>query len=353
NNPDLNKDGYYDIVFGSGDNSYIYWGDSSNSYSTKTELATHNAIGNSIADLNGDGYLDIVFSNYSIGYNNNINSYIYWGDSSNSYSTKTELATHGAYGNSIADLNSDGYLDIVFSNGYDGSSPNVNSYIYWGDSSNSYSSKTELATYAARGNSIADLNGDGYLDIVFSSRGGSSSSIFWGDSSNSYSTKTELATLGSRANSIADLNGDGYPDIVFSNYSDSHFNVNVNSYIYWGDSSNSYSTRTELATHGAMGNSISDLNGDGYLDIIFANHDDDFYYPNYNINSYIYWGDPSGSYSSKTELATVGASGVSAGNISAFGQNYLPENTGAVPEPLTLFLLGIGIIGLVKKKTNN
>lgn len=93
-----------------------------------------------------------------------------------------------------------------------------------------------------------------------------------------------------------DLNGDGYDDIVFSGTS---------SYIYWGDPSNSYSTRTELATHGAMGNSISDLNGDGYLDIIFANHDDDFYYPNYNINSYIYWGDPSGSYSSKTELATV------------------------------------------------
>ena len=144
-------------------------------------------------DLNNDGYDDIIFSNhYNNGYN--INSYIYWGDATASYASKTELLTHGAYGNSVADLNDDGYLDIVFNNHYDGSSYNINSYIYWGDATASYSSKTELATHGTAGSSIGDLNGDGYMDIVISNTyNGSSyninSYIYWGDATASYSTK--------------------------------------------------------------------------------------------------------------------------------------------------------------------
>ncbi|MFQ6073277.1 MAG: FG-GAP repeat domain-containing protein, partial [Methanosarcinales archaeon] len=175
---DLNKDGYSDLVFSNAYNgatrninSYIYWGSASGySSGNKTELPTHRAHGKSIADLNNDGYLDIVFSNLQNDATYNLNSYIYWGSESGfSSGNKTELPTIGAHGNSIADLNNDGYLDIVFSNSYNDATPNINSYIYWGSSSG-YSSgnKTELPTHGARGNSIADLNNDGYLDIVFS-----------------------------------------------------------------------------------------------------------------------------------------------------------------------------------------
>ena len=41
-----------------------------------------------------------LFINYN-GSSSNINSYIYWGDASASYSTKTDLATKGATGNSL------------------------------------------------------------------------------------------------------------------------------------------------------------------------------------------------------------------------------------------------------------
>ena len=327
---DLNGDGYLDIIFSNyynatrNINSYIYWGDESASFSQKTELATHGARGISIADLNADGYLDIVFSNHYNDITYDINSYIYWGDESASYIEKTELATCGATANSIADLNGDGYLDIVFSNLWDGTTRNINSYIYWGDKSYVYSIKTELATHGAIGNSIADLNGDGYLDIVFSNYYNDSATdinsyIYWGDESASYSVKTELATRGTRGNSISDLDEDGYLDIVFSNYKSDN-NYSINSYIYWGDESGSYSEKTELLTHGTRGNSIADLNGDGYLDIVFSNYHNG---NTNNINSYICWGDASNSYSSKTELPTHGAVGVSAGNVSTHGQNFI------------------------------
>ncbi|KJJ83406.1 secreted protein, partial [Candidatus Omnitrophus magneticus] len=44
------------------------------------------------------------------------------------------------------------------------------------------------------------------------------------------------------ANAASDLNGDGYPDIVFSNFTNGS-NVNINSYIYWGGATGPYSTK--------------------------------------------------------------------------------------------------------------
>ncbi len=348
---DLNGDGYLDIVFSNyyngssyNLNAYIYWGNSSASYSTKTELPTNGGVSSSVADLNKDGYMDIIFSNnYSNG-SNNVNSYIYWGNSSASYTTKTELGTVGAMSSSIADLNKDGYMDLVFSNKTNGSTWNINSYIYWGDASNSYNTKTELATKGANDNTVIDINGDGYLDIVFSNYYNGStyeinSYIYWGDASNSYNTKTELATSGAYANSAADVNGDGYIDIVFSSFYNGS-SYNLNSYIYWGDLSFSYTTKTMLATQGAVGNSISDLNNDGYADIIFANFHNG---TSWNINSYVYWGNASASFNTRTELTTHAATDITAGNISGLGQTYFPEAQ-TIPEPATFILLAIAVL---------
>jgi len=335
---DLNDDGYPDIVFSNFQkddttysiDSYIYWGSASGySSASRTGLPTHGAYANSIADLNGDGYLDIVFSNGNDGSSCNINSYIYWGSASGySSASRAELPTHGTSGNSIADLNGDGYLDIVFSNGYNGISFNINSYVYWGSASGfSSESKTELPTHGAHGNSIADLNDDSYLDIVFSnSFDGSSVSInsyiYWG-SANGFSSanKTELPTVGVDGNSIADLNNDGYPDIVFSNY------YSYEGYIYWGSASGySAANRTNLDTRSPKGNAIADLNGDGFLDIVFSNH----YASSHNTDTYVYWGSSTGfSSGRRTDLATHGAYGISIGSgtvpsgANAFGSSPL------------------------------
>ncbi len=344
---DLNGDGYMDIVFSNfrddttsfSVNSYIYWGDATASYSSKTELVTQGCIGNSVGDLNGDGYLDIVFCNYQTQTTKNLNSYIYWGDESSSYSSRTELPTVGAVKTSLSDLNGDGYLDIVFSNYRDDNSNfTINSYVYWGDESASYSSKTELPTIGAFGNSVADLNADGYLDIVFPNLRDLdnyqlNSYIYWGDASGSFDTKTELPTIGGRDSTLVDLNADGYMDIVFSNFRDVN-NYLINSYIYFGDSTGSYSTMLELPTMGAGENTVADLDNDGYLDIIFANYYDS---NSFNTNSYIYWGDETYLYTTRSEIATVAALGITAGPVIEY------EEIDAIPEPLSILLLGIAL----------
>ena len=99
-------------------------------------LPTAGATGNSIADLNYDGYLDIVFSSLYDDSSNDIPSYIYWGSSTGFFAgSRQELPTLGAVVNFIADLDTDGYLDIIFANHQqDAATFEVDSYIYWGSS---------------------------------------------------------------------------------------------------------------------------------------------------------------------------------------------------------------------------
>ena len=336
---DLNGDGHLDLVFSNHDdakkkgntfvyhqynvNSYVYWGSGSGyQAANRTELPTSGATGNSVADLNGDGYLDIVSSNSYDGAKNLINSYIYWGSASG-YSTakRTGLPTMGSPGeypgprNAVADLNGDGHLDIVFSNWSDGTTVAVNSYVYWGSATGfSAGNRAELPTSAAAGVSVADLNGDGNLDIVFSNFRGAAgtkvdSYVYWGSKTGfSASNRTSLPTVGASGVSVADLNADGNLDIVFSNHSDGK-KKKVDSYIYWGAKAGfSVSNRTSLPTIGAGGNLVADFNGDGHLDVAFANQDDG---KSWAVTSYVYWGSSSGfSTSNRASVPTVGGAGV-------------------------------------------
>jgi hypothetical protein len=313
---DLNRDGYADLIISnfwdSGNfdcNSFIYWGsDSGYTIGNRTELPTHGATSNAVDDLNRDGQLDIVFSCFSGGMHGSgewaTNSLIFWGskDGFNAADT-TALPTLGAYGNYICDLNHDGHLDIIFANFQDvGYSFEINSYIYWGSKTGySVSNRTELPTKAACDVSVADLNKDGRLDIVFCNRQQNltvpdifniHSYIYYGQGTDSiyYSTaaRDSVSTHGASSCTIVDLNRDGSLDLVFSN-SRVEASYNIHSYIYYGSATGySQSDMDSLQTHGSYDNAVADLNKDGHLDIVFANAESNFATP--FDTSYIYWG---------------------------------------------------------------
>lgn len=308
------------------------------------------AAGGGQADLNQDGCLDLVFSNYCSGdsptnWQYEIDSYIYWGGP-NGYTTthRLGLPTQGASGNAVADLDEDGYLDIVFSNVGRGSGPfpnpvGVNSYIYWGSNQGyTTTNRTEVPTSGSTGCSVADLDGDGYLDIVFSNyiRMGTGpvitysfeidSYVYWGNGTRSYSDRAALPTRGAVANYVVDLDQDGCLDIIFSNYRNDGSDYisttyETDSYIYWGNCTRTgYSTgsRMELPTVGAHGSSVADLNKDDYLDIVFSNrHTGNGTSFVYNVDSYIYWGDGTRSYAvtNRTGLPTMGTYGNSIADL--------------------------------------
>ncbi|MFH1834412.1 MAG: VCBS repeat-containing protein [bacterium] len=193
--------------------SQIYWG-GTGGYSDQdwTLLPTHGASLNRIADLDDDGFWDIIFANYQeTGNNREIDSYLYWGSISDySSADRSGLPTLGAYDTAVADLDDDGYLDVVVANYCDNSSYEVDSYIYWGSAQGfSDQDRTGLPTSGADGATIADLDQDGILDIVLANGRTTNtwvvdSMIYWGSLSG-YSTanRTLLPTMGGRRAAVA------------------------------------------------------------------------------------------------------------------------------------------------------
>jgi len=338
---DLNNDGNIDLVFPSThDNNekvdlYIYWNKHGFSANQRTQLPTDGANSVNVADLDGDGYPDLIVVNDFNGTKTELNSYIYWGSKHGfDVTRRTELPTQGATAVAVADLNHDGYPDLVFSNSgvtYHVTEDHLNeSYIYWG-SKTGYTKehRSILRTVYAQDVKILDLNHDGFPDIVFADAGNSGADsgalIYWGNAQADYS-KTQPTLLpgeGSSAVALSDLNGDGYPEIVLANgyrlkgremgMYNIFETVALNSYVYWGSPQGySISKRTELPTVGASGVAVADLNHDGRSDIVFSN--------NSGGASYIYWADEKGYQPNRrTAIPTENASAVSVADLNHDG----------------------------------
>ena len=286
---DLNNDGYPDFIvthINSDSRLAIYWGSLTGpSPDSVFNIWISPSIPNEVsygADLDKDGYLDIVIGTY-LDLNTGA---IFWGDSTGySPSNRTDLPTSfGSHNTEVADLNNDNWLDIIFVNGY--SSQN---YIYWGSSSGySVGNMTSLAapTSNPHGSSVVDLNADGYLDLVFTSTYGSSSYLYYG-SATGYQTYQVLNTSSTYGGSaVCNMNNDEYLDIVFFRGWPSA----LRPIIYWGSAtgySNSNNTKIGYAINGS-GGFVADLNGDNHYDI-FVNSRSSvspiFWGPNYTTST--------------------------------------------------------------------
>jgi hypothetical protein len=331
---DFDQDGYVDLVFaavqdGSDDraiDSYVYYGGAGGfSEERRTALPTIGCADPTAADLDQDGWIDLVFSNRFSGgtpstetYSND--SYVYWGGPEG-FSTERRLGlpTIGAARSRVADLNGDGRNDVVFANGVTEFFFVNQSYVYWGtDEGWGAASRTELTTVFPEGLAVGDIDADGNMDVFFTTwmcvlYCGDASNIYYGDMAGNLGDDVEQLpeAVGGTDAQLADLNADGWLDLVLSNGGvewDTSFADT--SYVYWG-AAGGYSdhARTLLTTSAASEAGVRDLDGDGWQDIVFASH----YEPSGGGPevSQIYWGSADGfDQGDLTELPTTHAAGL-------------------------------------------
>ena len=285
--------------------SRIYWGSAQGFEKQRhTDLPALGASAVAVADLDGDSWPEIVFANREREGNPDVSSYIYWGGAQGfTPQRRTELPTHQANWVAIGDVNGDSRPDVIFANG-----KGPSSYAYLnGPSGFAPERRLLFPTSDARSCAIGDLNKDGHADVFFTSHQASGnpltlSYLYWG-SVQGYSAdrRQEFETVGAWGVSLADLNHDGFDEIVVSSYKE-HFSYDVPSVIYWSArGSFSATRRTALFTHGAVGNVVADFNHDGHPDILFLNTASRSRGGNSPI--YVYWGDASGQYTPRRRIS--------------------------------------------------
>lgn len=357
---DLNRDGSNDLVFARYRDeeafdaaSVIYWGNTNGiSPDRRTFLPTRGATDVQIGDLNGDSRADVTFINNIGGRTKgDINSYIYMGNGAADYSPKfrTELPGHSNYKASSADLNDDGYTDLVLCNSWDDEPTGAGTaFIYWGGPEGySPARRQELLVGGGFGSSVADLNRDGYLDLVFSNTftkeetvhlprrdfGNKGGVIYWGSRSGYTSeNRTLLSAAAPTGNRLADFNNDGFLDILFTTWQGG------DAVIFWGGREGfTDARRNSIPSISSVNAEIADLNHDGYLDLILCNHIDRKTLA-HKVPSYIYYGGPAGfTPSNRIELPTLGAHDASVvdlngdTNLDIVFSNYHADTTRTPP----------------------
>ena len=137
--------------------------------------------------------------------------------------------------------------------------------------------RADIATSADGANSVhvADMDGDGDLDIVSASQVDDTIAWYENDgAANPTWTAADIATSADFATDVhvADMDGDGDLDIVSASFADDT--------IAWYENdgaANPTWTAADIATSadGALSVYVADMDGDGDLDIVSASHADD------------------------------------------------------------------------------
>jgi hypothetical protein len=325
---DVNNDKMVDIIFANeeGTVSYAYLNKNGQfSADHRIEFETYTAKDAVVEDFNRDGFTDIFFTNHQFSLsgdpnlaNRLIDSYLYFGSEQGfSPENRQSIQTIGAWGTGAADLNNDGWVDLLVCNFQEHYSYEVPSFIYWNSPKGfSLTNRTTLFEHGAQGNAIADFDGDGNLDVLITSMMGNSrgdydpSYLYLGNERGKYSMEDRIELPGREAyeQAFADLDDDNQVDLLMVNRGEVTRKANE-LWIYWNDN-NSFSPWriTGLPVYTGVGVEVADFDRNGYLDIIISNFNvvDKAEDGTLKPGSFIYWGEPEGwPVTERTELSIM------------------------------------------------
>ncbi len=326
---DINKDGHLDLISGNWNDTYVFFGGHGILDTEKDLVYTGRML--AVCDYNGDGYKDMITMHYTSfdsvwGYSGDM--LYYWGSGTTEmaidtipdyvtplptpYPTIEEFTTpYFTIGVHTGDFNNDGKTDLVFSSlvTVEPSEEFYNRgkiYISMGKSTPNDSADFVLIGDNHDANigdfvQVGDMNGDGYDDLLYSSRlttlppgerfdsvnylhiyyGSENFNPVQGNESELYSSlvnpRDSTAGWFIRYFSVDDINGDGIKDLVigrtFYNYPHQttiHYgSVNgvdtIPSFIFLQDT-----TTNLFFSAGGESQDVGDFNMDGYDDFIIS-----------------------------------------------------------------------------------
>jgi hypothetical protein len=296
---DVNSDGKLDVVVG---DQCDYSSDCGNGViavllgngdGTLKTPSTYNAGGMSLSsllvkDVNGDGKPDILAtdgcadnscSSGSVG--------VLLGNGNGTFQAPISYdpGGSGSFSMAMADVNGDGKLDLLVANTCANNSNcnNGNVGVLFGNGDGTF---LPPVAYGAGGSdtfsvALADVNGDGKLDLLVANACSSSScnngsvGVLLGNGDGTFQTATTYSSAGLYADDVAvgDINGDGNPDLVVTNECDGNSCTNGTFGVLLGNGDGTFQAPVSYNSGGVTATSVAlaDVNGDGKLDLLLTN----------------------------------------------------------------------------------
>ena len=315
---DLDLDGYVDLAFVSPEGLRVFQGgpdgikpEQYTILAGRGEMIHYVLVG----DFNKDGWLDLLAVAYT--YDDKpetmANSSIIFYGSASGFSTERSavLPTYCGGNAQVADVNRDGWLDVIVYNktGYLG--------VYLGGPGGYSQDRmwriplTGVSAAGVAAINCADLDGDGWLDLIISvmghyTRGESGFYILYGGPDGFSPNRTEFHATDASAImiSVADLNNDGNLDLLVPAYS-TKFTRELPAHVYWGDGKGfDFANPMVIPCDASCAFLAIDITGNGYLDLLTICHRNDL---GHQVDSLLFWNGPEGlSFERVTRLPGLG-----------------------------------------------
>ena len=229
---DIDGDGDLDMIEANGRHwpqaNYVYFNADNRRLSARYQLEPMERTSYRVrlADLDGDGDLDIIQAS------DKMRNQIHLNDGKGKFGPALFFGSVASNTRSIAvaDINQDGAPDILEV------SRGTQNLIFLNDGAGSFPTMAgddrEPLSFGAVEDrtlnvAVADMNGDGLMDLVLANRDGDANEILMGLGGMRFGRPVVFGSGSddTRGVAVADMNGDGLPDIVIANIVISHYRI--------------------------------------------------------------------------------------------------------------------------------